>query len=181
LYAAAGNGGFAVDQYEAQLLEQWQPVRLRPYLVLATEAGVGVTLRDLLVGDQFAVADYGASKRLALNEVVVGHLVPADRAPGASAPTYYLAGAIAHLTEDTAERLVEFAELHLADLRRKEPAATWDDLIRQKSYLLNHFVSALPVEKHDPTIMERLILEGRTQLQLTSEAVDRLLHESSRI
>jgi hypothetical protein len=180
LHAAATVEGFAVDVYERKLLEQWQPVRLRPYLVVATEAGKGVTLRDLLMNQEYGVADYGASKRLAVNEVVVGHLVPADTAPGASIPTYYLAGAVAHLTEDTAPRLVEFAELHLADLRRTTPEATWEDLMRQKSYILNHFVSALPVEKHDPTIMERLILEGRTQLQLTSEAVSQLLGKETR-
>ncbi len=178
LNAAVETGGFEVDAYERQLLGPWSAARTGAYRVVATQKGIGVTLHDLLSGVEFAVADYGASKRLAVDEVVVGHLLPADTAPGASAPTYYVGGAAAHLTADTAERLVEYAELHLADLRREQPEATWADLIRTRSAILNHFVSALPVEKHDPTVMERLILEGRTSLQLTSEAVNQLLGRS---
>ena len=82
-----------------------------------------VIVHDLLDDSRYQVADYGASKRLGLGEVIVGHLVPADTAPGAPAPTYYLAGAAAQLTDDTAPRLLEFAELHLADLRRSQPDA----------------------------------------------------------
>jgi hypothetical protein len=175
LGAAAESGGFELDPYERQLIGPWGAVRSGAYKVVATHKGIGVTLRDLLTEAEYSVADYGASTRLAVDEVVVGHLLPADTAPGASAPTYYVGGAAAHLTADTAERLVEFAELHLADLRREQPEATWADLFRARSEILNHFVSALPVEKHDPTIMERIILEGRTSLQLTSEAVNQLL------
>jgi hypothetical protein len=55
------------------------------------------------------------------------------------------------------------------------PAATWDDLIDERSEILNHFVVALPHEQPDPSVMERLIAEGRIGLQLTAEAVQELL------
>lgn len=171
----AGDEGFAADPYERRLLEAWRAVRLRPYIVEAVQKGQGVTVRDLLDDETRLIADYGASKRLAPGEVVVGHLVPADTAPGAAAPTYYLAGAAAQLTDDTAEKLVEFAELHLADLRRSSPAASWAELIDQRSEVLNHFVAALPTEARDPTLLERIVSDGQIALKLTAESVAALL------
>ncbi|MEI8166480.1 MAG: SEC-C domain-containing protein [Chloroflexales bacterium] len=171
----ADSESFEVDPYERQLIAAWQPVRLRPYLVESIKKGRGVTLRDLLTNDMRQVADYGASKRLALGEVVVGHLVPADTAPGAEAPTYYLAGAAAQLTDDTAQKLVEYAELHLADLRRTTPEATWADLIDERSELLNHFVTALPTEARDPSLLQRIVSDGQIALKLTAESVASLL------
>ncbi|HMQ33639.1 MAG TPA: SEC-C domain-containing protein [Chloroflexaceae bacterium] len=171
----AADEAFAADPYERRLLAAWHGVRLRPYLVAEVRKGQGVTVRDLLEGDEREVADYGASRRLAAGEVVVGHLVPADTAPGAAAPTYYLAGAAAQLTDDTAAKLVEFAELHLADLRRSDPEAAWPDLVAQRSEIFNHFVSALPTEARDPGLLDRIVREGRLALQLTAESVADLL------
>lgn len=171
----ADSESFETDPAERQLLEQWRSVRLRPYVVVEVQKGQGVTVHDLLDETRYRVADYGASKRLNLGEVIVGHLVPADTAPGATTPTYYLAGAAAQLTDDTAPKLLEFAELHLADMRRDNPDATWDDLIATRSEILNHFVAALPVEQRDPTVMDRLITDGRIALQLTAESVAALL------
>jgi hypothetical protein len=171
----AASDSFEADPAERRLLEQWRAVRLRPYVVVEVQKGQGVAVHDLLDETRYQVADYGASKRLGLGEVIVGHLVPADTAPGAVAPTYYLAGAAAQLTDDTAPKLLEFAELHLADMRRSDPDAAWDDLIAERSELLNHFVAALPVEQRDPTVMDRLIMDGRAALQLTAESVASLL------
>ncbi len=172
---AADSGGFDVDPFERKLLTQWRRVRLRPYVVDEIHWRKGLILRDLLDDTMYDVADHLASMRLSSGEVVVGHLTPVDTAPGAAAPTYYLAGAAAQLTDDTAERLLEFAELHLADLRRRAPDATWDDLVDERSEILNHFVAALPHEQRDPTVMERLVAEGRIALQLTAESVAALL------
>ncbi len=171
----AGQEDFTADPYERRLLEQWRAVRLGAYVVEEVQKGQGLTVRDLLTGEQRQVADHHASKRLAPGEVLVGHLAPADTPPGAAAPTYYLAGAAAHLTEDTAAKLLEYAELHLADMRRANPGATWADLIAARSEVLNHFVMALPTEARDPTVVDRLISEGRIALQLTAESVAALL------
>ncbi len=171
----AEDEAFAGDVYERRLLEAWRPVRLRPYLVEEVIKGQGVTVRDLLAGETLPVADYGASKRLAVGEVVVGHLVPADTAPGAAGPTFYLAGAAAQLTDDTAAPLVEYAELHLADLRRGAPEAAWADLIDERSEILNHFVAALPTEARDPNLLERIVRDGQIALRLTAESVAALL------
>lgn len=176
LHAAAGSGGFDVDPAEMQLLERWRSTRLRPYLVLELRKGKGVYVRDLLSAQEFDVADSHAAKRLEPGEVIVGHLVPADTPAGAAAPTYYLAGAAAQLTPDTADKLVEFAELHLADLRRTAPEAGWDELIDERSAILNHFVTALPREAPNPSLLDEIILKGRTSLQLTAESVQALLN-----
>ncbi|MFQ3661522.1 MAG: SEC-C domain-containing protein [Chloroflexaceae bacterium] len=175
----AGQEDFTADPYERRLLEQWRAVRLGACVVEEVRKGEGFIVRDLLTGEQRQVADHHASKRLAPGEVLVGHLVPADTPPGAAAPTYYLAGAAAHLTEDTAAKLLEYAELHLADMRRANPRATWADLIAARSEVLNHFVMALPTEARDPTVVDRLISEGRIALQLTAESVAALLGRPS--
>jgi hypothetical protein len=171
----AGSESFDADPYERRLIEAWRPIRLRPYVVDAVQSGKGVTVHDLLDGASFEVADYGASKRLAVGEVIVGHLVPADTPVGADAPIHYLAGAAAQLTDDTAAKLLEFAELYLADMRRTTPEAGFADLVDERSEILNHFVMALPVEQPDPTVMDRLISEGRMTLQLTADSVASLL------
>lgn len=171
----AASESFDADPYERRLLEAWRPVRLRPYVVDEVRKGQGFVVHDLLGDAVFDVADHGASRRLELGEVVVGHLVPADTAPGAAAPSYYLAGAAAQLTDDTAAKLLEFAELHLADLRRTAPEATFADLLDERSEVLNHFVAALPVEQRDPSVMDTLIMNARAGLQLTGESVAALL------
>jgi hypothetical protein len=171
----AASEQFELDQYERRLIASWTGVRLRAYVVESVQKGSGVAVRDLLDDAAYTIADYGASKRLAPGEVIVGHLIPADTAPGANAPTYYLAGAAAQLTDDTAARLREFAELHLADLRRSAPDAEFADLIAQRSEILNHFVMALPVEHPDTSIMDRLLIDARASMQLTAESVAALL------
>ncbi|EFO80146.1 SecC motif-containing protein [Oscillochloris trichoides DG-6] len=175
LNTAADAGTFEVDPYERRLLEQWRTVRLRPYIVTEIRKGKGMLLRDLLGEQEFDVTDYNAAKRLEVGEVVVGHLTPADTPLDASSPNYYLGGAAAHLTNDTPEKLVEFAELHLAAMRRERPEVTWSDLLEERSEVLNHFVIALPREEPDPSVMERLVADGRIALQLTKESVASLL------
>lgn len=174
----AADPAFDVNPYERRLLEQWRTVRLSAYVVEEVRKGQGLTVRDLFTGERRRVADHHASKRLAPGEVIVGHLVPADTPPGAEAPMYYVAGAAAQLTADTAERLLEFAELHLADMRRVNPQADWSDVLATRSEVLNHFVMALPAEEYDPTVLDRLILEGRVAMQLTAESVAALLGRS---
>jgi hypothetical protein len=171
----AASESFELDPFERRLIVSWTEVRLRPYVVDSVQKGSGVAVHDLLDGSTRTLADYGASKRLAPGEVIVGHLVPADTAPDAEQPTFYLAGAAAQLTDDTAAKLLEFAELHLADLRRSEPEASFADLIAQRSEILNHFVMALPVEHPDTSVMDRMLIDARAGLQLTAESVAALL------
>ncbi len=167
--------GFEVDAYEKRLLESWINIRMRPYQVAEVHKGKGVTLRDLLDGDICEVADYAAAKRLNVDEVVIGHITPADRPFDAEKPIGYFAGAAAQLTADTAAKLVEFAELHLADLRRTQADATWSDLLRRRSYALNHFVMALPREEDDPSLLDKVVFDARVSLQLTADAISGLL------
>lgn len=175
LASAAETGGFEADEYELRLLRNWTGVRLRPYVIEDLRKGQNMTLRDLLDEGTYLLADQAAAKRLEPGEVVVGHIVPADTPLGAAAPTFYLAGAAAQLTADTAEKLLEFAGLYLTDLQRTQPDATWSDLLRERSYVLNHFVMALPREEYNPTLLDNLILEARVTLHLTGEALSGLV------
>ncbi len=167
-------GELELDEYEARLLNHWRATRLRPYVVTEVRKGKGISARDLLTDHSIDVADQTTAKRMLVDEIMVAHLVPVDRAEPEGAPICYLAGAAAQLTADTAEKLVEFCELHLADMRRTNPEAGWQDFLAERSYLLNHFVMALPRE-YDPSMLDNVILEGRTTLQLTAESVRRLL------
>ncbi|NJN65681.1 MAG: SEC-C domain-containing protein [Chloroflexaceae bacterium] len=185
LSQAAEQGTFEVDAYEARLLRAWVGVRMRPYVVECLYKGKGLLVRDLLDHQPYEVKDYGAPKRLKEGEVLVGHLIPVGVRdagvppsngvfPDAPVPLYSLAGAIAQLTADTQEKLREFAGLHLQDLRRTKPDATWDDLMRQRSAVLNHFVMALPVEEYNPTLMDDILLEARVALRMAGQTIGTL-------
>jgi hypothetical protein len=176
----AEQGTFEVDPYESRLLREWGGVRLRPYVVEQLYKGRGLLVRDLLDNQTYEVKDYGAPKRLSEGEVLVGHLIPVGIKdagvpppdgvpPDPPVPLYSLVGAIAQLTADTQEKLREFASLHLEDLRRTKPDATWDDLVRQRSAILNHFVMALPVEEYNPNLMDDIILEARVALRMVGQ------------
>jgi hypothetical protein len=171
-------GDVELDEYEARLLTQWPATRLRPYIVTEVRKGKGISARDLLTEHSIDVADQTSARRMLVDEVMVAHLVPVDQAEPEGPAIYYLAGAAAQLTADTAEKLVEFCELHLADMRREQPEAGWEDFLAERSHLLNHFVMALPRE-YDPSMLDKILLEGRTTLQLTTESVGRLLGRDS--
>jgi len=149
---------------EAQLLHSWANVRLRPYLAQSVRKGQGMQVSDLLDEQTYEVDDHAASRRVEPGEVVVAHLVPAGT-------HYYVAGAAAHLTTDTREKLREFADLHLEALRREQPDAGWDDLIRTRSETLNHFVMQLPVEEPNPTLLDNIITQTRISLKLAGESL----------
>lgn len=177
---AAGEAeGFMTDEFEARLLTSWQPTRLGAYLIEEVHKGKGVQARDLLRGDVRDLSDYAAAKRMAVGEVLVGHLLPVDTTAGADKPNYYLAGAAAQLTADTAEKLIEYAGLFLVDLQRENPAATWDDLLRTRSAILNHFVMVLPREEYNPTLIDDAILEARVALKMTTDAVKEVFRRDS--
>jgi hypothetical protein len=149
---------------EAQLLKGWTDVRLRPYVIQSVLKGQGMQVSDLLDETERDVEDHAASRHVVPGEVLVAHLLPAAR-------RYYVGGAAAHLTEDTRERLHEFAALHLAAYQREQPDATWADLIRAHSEVLNHFVMQLPVEAPNPTLLENIITQTRFSLKLAGESL----------
>lgn len=195
LHTAATAGEFEVDEVEQQLLAHWTDVRMRPYVAEELTKGYGLRARDLLDGTIYNVKDSVAAKRLEQGEVMVGHLVyagtkdagqppawvqqglpkPETDTEETPVPLYSIAGTVAHLSDDTPEKLVEFASLYLEDLRRTHEDATWNDLLRQRSHILNHFVMALPVEEYNPTLMDNIILEAQVMLQLTKQKIGDLM------
>src|SRR5262249_9257348 len=139
-------------------------VGIRPYVAQSVLKGKGMKVRDLLDETVYEVEDPAASGRVVPGEVLVAHLVPAGA-------RHYVAGAAAHLTEDTREKLREFAALHLEAIQREQPAATWADLIRTRSETLNHFVMQLPLEEPNPTLLENIITQTRVSLKLAGESL----------
>jgi hypothetical protein len=190
--AGDGDGGDAVtfDELELRLLREWVGVRMRPYVIESVQKGQGFVVRDMLEQSVYDVQDHHASRRMEAGELIVGHILPvgvkdagkppawalagepppdsATAGPGGDPPIplYVIGGAVAHLTADTADALLEYAALYREDLRRTHPDATWDDFIRQRSHVLNHFVMDLPVE-HDPSALEETLSKTRVALQMT--------------
>ena len=144
---------------EQQVALSWQHVRLRAWGVDETRRGEGVTVSDLLTSTSVPIADTVAASRLMVGEVVIAHLLPVG-------DQQIFAGAAAHLTDDTREKIIEFAALHLEAMRIDNPDASYDDLIATRSEVLNHFVMALPVEAPDPTIYEKIMMQTRIALAL---------------
>ncbi len=161
---ANGEGTLELTDEETQLLPTWATTQLRPYVAESVLKGQGMQVRDLLDETVYEVEDHAASRRVEPGEVLVAHLVPA-------AGRFYVGGAAAHLTADTREKLREFADLHLEAFAREHPGATWADLLRARSEVLNQFVMALPVEKPDPTILENIISQTRISLKLAGESL----------
>jgi SEC-C motif-containing protein len=164
--AQADNQDAAPDitDSEARLLRDWANVRLRPYVAQSVRKGQGMQVSDLLDERTYDVDDHAASRRVEPGEVLVAHLVPAGT-------RHYVAGAAAHLTEDTRAKLHEFAELHLEALKREQPDATWNDMIRAHSETLNHFVMQLPVEEPNPTLLDNIVTQTRISLKLAGESL----------
>jgi hypothetical protein len=161
---AAGEGTLSLNDDEARLLQGWCGVRLRPYVAEGVLKGQSMHVRDLLDEQTYEVEDHAASRRVQPGEVLVAHLVPAgDR--------HYVGGAAAHLTADTRDKLHEYAALHLEAFTRDHPGATWADLLRACSEVLNHFVMALPVEAPDPSILNNIITQTRISLKLAGESL----------
>lgn len=161
---AAGEGALELTDDEAHILPGWAGVRLRPYLAQEALKGQHLTVRDLLDDTPYTVVDHAASRRVAPGEVLVVHLTPVGE-------RWFISGAAAHLTADTADKLREFAGLHLEALRRDQPAASWDDLLAQRSEVLNHFVMQLPVEEPNPNLVEDILLRTRVALKLAGQSI----------
>ena len=159
--------GADLDEHEAQLLREWAPTRMRAYRAELVRKGRGMDLRDLMTDAPFAVSDQAVSRRFSPGEVLVGHLVPL---PGeGNSATFAIAGAAAHLTADTTDKLAEFAALHLEAMRRANPDAGWNEFARERSHVLNQFVMALPVDEHDLAGVDRLIQQARADMGLAAE------------
>jgi hypothetical protein len=148
-----------LTELEAGLLPRWGDVRLGAYEVMAIDAGHWVTVRDLLSEQEHRIEDQSASRRMLLGEILVGHLVPAGE-------YVYIAGAAAHLTEDTREKIREFLRMHLEAFTRDHPGADSATLLREQSEIINHFVLQLPVDKPNPGLLDTILAQTRADLKL---------------
>jgi hypothetical protein len=153
-----------LTEEESSLLKQWTNVRLRPYVVKDALKGSHINVYDLLDNTEYQIEDHAASRHVEEGEVLIVHLLPAG-------DFFYIGGVTAHLTADTSEKLREFSDLHLQAISRDNPDATWIDLLRERSEILNHFVMQLPVEEPDPTVLDNIINNAKVSLQLAGESL----------
>src|SRR5919202_182234 len=149
---------------EATLLPTWTGVRFQPYAVTGVQKGQGLTVRPLWEERELEVEDYAAARRVEEGEVLIVHLTPA-------AGMHYIAGAAAQLTADTIDRLHEWADLHLEDLRKTQPNADYADLIRNRSEIFNHFIMALPREEQGVNQLQMLIDNARVIMASTAASL----------
>ncbi|KAB8143043.1 SEC-C domain-containing protein [Chloroflexia bacterium SDU3-3] len=162
--ASGAAEDFPLSEDEAKVLGQWKAVRLQPYVIDRIIKGKEIIVRELLGETEYPIEDHAASRHVEVGEVLIVHLLPLGS-------RFYIGGAAAHLTPDTADKLREFADLHVQALRREQPEAGYADLLRTQSHVLNHFVMELPVEEPDPTVFDRILLQTRTALALAGESV----------
>jgi hypothetical protein len=161
---AAEPADLDLTPLEARLLPEWTSARLQPYMVTEILKGQGLVVRPLWEEQTIVVEDQAASRRVEEDEVLVVHLTP-------TADVYLVAGAAAHLTADTASRLEEWINLHLEDLRITQPDASYDDLVRTRSQIFNHFVMALPHEEQETNQIEMLIANTRAMMTATAASL----------
>ncbi len=161
---AAAPAALELSEEEQRLLPAWTAVRLRPYAVADIHAGTDFQVIDMLDEQSYNVEDHAVSRRVEPDEVLIVHLLPVGT-------SYAIGGAAAHLTSDTRLKLREFAELHLEAFQRDHADASWADLIRERSEVLNHFVMALPTEAPNPSLIDNFLLRTRVALRLTGESL----------
>jgi hypothetical protein len=161
---AADPEGLELTDAEAQVLAGWGGVRLQPYTVVGVRKGYGLQVQPLFGETQIELEDHAAAKRIEIGEVLITHLIPA-------ADAHYIAGAAAQLTPDTIAQLQEFTKVHLTDLRRTQPDATYADLIGARSHIFNHFVMALPKEEQEAGRLDELVAMTRAALNVTAEQI----------
>jgi hypothetical protein len=161
---AAAPDELDLSPMEARLLPTWTSVRLQPYLVTEVVKGQGLIVRPLWQEQSMTLEDQAASRRVEQGEVLIVHLLPAG-------DVYLVGGAAAHLTADTASRLEEWTNLHLDDLRATQPDATYEDLIRTRSQIFNHFVMVLPREEQETTQIQTLIDNTRAMMAATAASI----------
>jgi hypothetical protein len=149
---------------ETTLLPTWTDVHFQPYAITAVQRGLGLTVRPLWEERELVVEDHAAARRVEEGEVLIAHLTPAG-------DMHYVAGAAAHLTADTVDRLHEWADLHLEDLRRTQSNPSYADLIRNRSEIFNHFVMALPREEQGPNQLQMLIDNARVLMATTAASL----------
>lgn len=182
------------DDTQQRLLRAWASTRLRVYQVHEVQKGQSFTVTDLLDESIHAtIIDHAASNRVQPDDIIIGHLVRmggpdmistplfADQPPPSLSdsyptsdleqPIFSIAGSVAHVTSDAKPNLAEFLLLHLTDMQRTQPDASWHDLIHHRSYVLNHFVMALPSEKPDISVLNQFLLKTRVALQLTGASL----------
>lgn len=159
---AAGREDVPLSTEEQQVLAGWQDARLEPFVIVQANRGRDMTVRQLLGDAEHTIEDQAASRRVEPGEVLIVHLLPL-------AERRYIGGAAAHLTPDTAEPLAAFAGLHLQALQNEQPGATYTDLLRIRSYVLNHLVMELPVEEPDPTVFDKILQQTMQALELADD------------
>lgn len=156
--------GLELSEAEAQVLAGWATVRLQPYTVIEVRKGFGLQVQPLFGDTLIELEDHAAAKRIEPGEVLIMHLIPA-------ADAHYIAGAAAQLTPDTLSQLHEFVQVHLIDLQRTQPEASYVDLIRERSHIFNHFVMALPQEEQEAGRLDELVAMTRAALNVTAEQI----------
>ncbi|GAC1385057.1 MAG: SEC-C domain-containing protein [Herpetosiphon sp.] len=154
-----------LTEAEATLIHQWTDVRLQPYAIESVDKGKGFCARPLFGGDAVQVEDRAATKRLLAGDVLVVHLLPI------TGDVHYITGAAAHLTTDTVSALREFASVHLHDLEASQPGATYNDLIRHRSYMFNHFVMALPRDEQEISKLDGLVVTTKAMLNVVGSSL----------
>jgi hypothetical protein len=164
---AADTDALDLSPAEAQLLPTWTNVRLQPYVVTEVHPGQGLSVKGLFDDTTLMIEDQAAARRVESGEVLIVHLTPVG-------DVWLVAGAAAHLTADTTERVLEWAEIHLNDLRQSRPEASYSDLLRERSAIFNHLVQALPREEKDGTdmqVLQGLIATTRAKMAATANTL----------
>lgn len=149
---------------EATLLPTWADVHLRPYEISGVLKGSGLMAKLLWDETELRIEDHAAARRVEAGEVLIVHLTPVG-------DSFLVAGAAAQLSADAVPQLREWLDLHLEQLRVENPASTFEDLMKARSEILNHFVMALPREEHEANQLQVLIDNTRVLMAATGASL----------
>jgi hypothetical protein len=161
---AADPAALELTPMEATLLPTWTNVHLRPYEVTGILKGSGLVAKPLWSDDELRIEDQAAARRVETGEVLIVHLMPVG-------DTFLVGGAAAHLTSDAVPKLREWLDLHLEQHHATHPDATYEDMLQERSEILNHFVMALPREANASDQLQTLLDNTRVLMSTTKASL----------
>jgi len=129
---------------QQEMLDDWRRVnRYRLLEVQAVEPGVGVTVQDLLSGEEFEVNDISSSHALVKWQVILTR-------PLLTEGRLHFTGVGIPLPPMEKPALMDFAHELLEEYQAQHPQASLDDFYRDRGLDLYHYVMEIFAAPHPP-------------------------------
>ncbi|MFQ6050204.1 MAG: YecA family protein [Candidatus Hydrothermarchaeota archaeon] len=117
---------------ELEILEEWENTIFGVFQITKVIENKGVNLKDIFTGREYLVEDLRAAKPELENSVLVTRIMKVFG-------TSYFSDSVIFFPANLKERLYEFGITQFEKFRKDKPDSEWDDFIKERGYVFNHF------------------------------------------